>query len=310
MTSAIIVGDPGDGHVLAVVQAVADLGGPSPFIVDAAALSRKPFCVLDDHLTLDGSSIELNGCTNGWLRRHAPSAWGAGTVSGSLDAARLRAFMSVIGSIARASGPVWLTPLDKMLRAEDRLEQLAVARAMGFRVPKTIVTSSGSQAADHLGLPFVVKPMVNGYYRTDDGPRAVFTTALTATDLDEVDFAAAPFVAQEQITPIEHLRVVTVGDRAWTASLSAADRPLDWRRQPEAHFEWREAADDQVIRCALRLSGALGIGFSSQDWLRDDDGLIFIDLNPGGQWLFLPPEVSDPATRSIAKYLVEGDPDG
>ena len=49
---------------------------------------------------------------------------------------------------------------------------------------------------------------------------------------------------------------------------------------------------------AIHLAKALGIGYSSQDWLGVGNQRFFIDLNPGGQWLFLPPETSGPVTQS------------
>jgi hypothetical protein len=60
---------------------------------------------------------------------------------------------------------------------------------------------------------------------------------------------------------------------------------------------------------AVRLAAALGVGYTSQDWIDDGDRVVFIDLNPGGQWLFLPPEVARPATAAIAKHLVGGTDD-
>jgi hypothetical protein len=50
------------------------------------------------------------------------------------------------------------------------------------------------------------------------------------------------------------------------------------------------------------LSAALGVGYSSQDWIEDVDGAhYFLDLNPGGQWLFLP--FADEVTAAIADWL-------
>jgi hypothetical protein len=51
----------------------------------------------------------------------------------------------------------------------------------------------------------------------------------------------------------------------------------------------------------------MGAGFTSQDWIETDRGEhVFLDLNPAGQWLFLPEQVSDSATRAIADFLAGG----
>ncbi|MEH0483499.1 hypothetical protein QBA94_43435 [Streptomyces scabiei] len=50
---------------------------------------------------------------------------------------------------------------------------------------------------------------------------------------------------------------------------------------------------------AARLARHLRTGISCQDWIVDASGPAFIDLNPGGQWLFLP----DVLTTQIADHL-------
>jgi hypothetical protein len=59
-------------------------------------------------------------------------------------------------------------------------------------------------------------------------------------------------------------------------------------------------------RAAVTLVSTLRAGFTSQDWTVDDAGPAFLDLNPGGQWLFLPDEVSAPATAALAAWLRRG----
>ena len=60
-------------------------------------------------------------------------------------------------------------------------------------------------------------------------------------------------------------------------------------------------------RKALNLSRALGLGFTSQDWIVVLEGEAwFIDGNPAGQWLLVPPEVCDPVTAALALWLTTG----
>lgn len=250
----------------------------------------------------DSMDLSLGG--RGWLRRYAPSMWGAGSNIGSLEAVRKRAFVTLVGSITRIGSYEWLTSLDSMLKAEDRLYQLQVAERMDCHVPTSVVASDVGDARCVLGESFVVKPLSNGFYHSEDGPKAVFTSELTGEDFDRVDFAHAPFVAQERIDVESHFRIVTVLDQGWAARLDAAGRPLDWRRQEEAHSRWEEIDVPELISNAVRLSQQFGVGYSSQDWVRDHHGRdVFLDLNPGGQWMFLPPPVAESVCRSIAEFL-------
>jgi glutathione synthase/RimK-type ligase-like ATP-grasp enzyme len=201
----------------------------------------------------------------------------------------------------------WLTKLDEILRAEDRILQLQVATSLGVNVPKWVIASDANCAIEQLGEVFIVKPISLGHYWTDDGPMAVYTSEVNSSMVHEFDFGGAPFVAQEKIDVDYHYRIVTVQDKAWVAILSAEGRPLDWQQQVEAHREWESHSDGECESEALLIAKTLGIGYSSQDWLVSGEKRIFIDLNPGGQWLFLPKEISDAVSYEIAHFLAEED---
>lgn len=299
----LIVGDRSDLHV-AEVTAALEKRDRCPLVVDAPSLRAGGFALNDRVLCSEDGSVELDRAS-GWLRRYAPTFWGAGTVTGTLEAVTSRAFLGLVGSISRVGATRWLTSIDAMLRAEDRLWQLELVSSTGSRVPRTVVSSDGEHAAAILGRSFVVKPLVGGYYNTGDGPRAVFAGEVTSGELPGLDFGAAPFVAQERLHAHEHLRVVTVEDHAWVAGLTAEGRPLDWRQQDRAHFEWSELDRPEVAERALRVAADAGIGYPSQDWIIDDEGPAFLDLNPGGQWLFLPEPIASEITATIAEFLAE-----
>ena len=101
-----------------------------------------------------------------------------------------------------------------------------------------------------------------------------------------------------------HLRIVTVGGRAWVFELDASALPLDWREEPRAHRDWIIAERCEQARSAARLAAAMQVGYSSQDWIVATDGrCVFLDLNPSGQWLFLPDPAANEVTVAIAEWL-------
>lgn len=155
------------------------------------------------------------------------------------------------------------------------------------------------------GDELIVKPMAAGHYRDDDGTaRVVHATAIRRGDSRLEFLAGAPFLVQRRVQAVEHLRIVTVGHRAWAARLDARAFPIDWRKAEAAHSSWELATRPRATEAALRIADELSVGYSSQDWLVDDAGqLFFIDLNPSGQWLFLPDEVARPVTAAIVDWL-------
>ncbi|WP_419921982.1 ATP-grasp domain-containing protein [Candidatus Poriferisodalis sp.] len=277
--------------------------GVEPVVFDAESLPRIGYSFSPNELMIGG--VRITDASRGWLRRVASSRWTTGDLVGSVADVSLRARVRLVAAIARQGKRRWLTGIDALQAAEDRIHQLAAASNLGIATPSTLVSSDPDQIRHVLGSDAVLKPLATGAFVDAHGqPRAVHTTQLTPDILASGDFAAAPFVTQERIEARRHLRVVTAEASVCTAALDADCWPLDWREADEAHVSWQRYEAPEVERQAVRLASALGVGFSSQDWLVPKSGpAVFIDLNPAGQWLFLPRDVADPITDRIVGFL-------
>ena len=299
---ALLVGNESDFHLRAVAERLR-LRNVQPLVFDADSLPQIGYSFSPDRLTIGG--IEVTAGARGWLRRVAPSRWTTGDLVGSVADVSLRARVSLVASLTRFRNCEWMTPVDALQAAEDRLHQLAMARRIGIATPKTTVSADPDEIRRSLGSDAVLKPLATGAFVDRDGqPQVVHTAELTEEILASGNFGAAPFVAQERIEVRRHLRVVTAGSEVRTAALDAEDWPLDWRMAEQAHSAWRRHDSPDVEAQALRLVDALGVGFSSQDWLVPENGpAVFIDLNPAGQWMFLPDDVAGPITDNIVDFL-------
>lgn len=302
MRHPLIVGDATDPHVEAVVAEIAARGG-KPIVLDASTLPAGRWRRSIDHfeMAVNGSWQLPN---RGWLRRLAPAGHHSGIALGSLPAVEATARLALIASLSDTAIE-WLTDYWSTLRAENKLVQYRVAETVGVRVPRTAVVTDPADIDPALGDPLVVKPLGLGEYRHDGVSFAVHTHLVRRDDPSLSALSVAPFIAQQRITAVWHLRVVTVGTEAWAARLDATDLPLDWRLSEGAHKSWIAAAEPTVRGMAVAVASALGLRYSSQDWIVDeDDQCWFVDGNPGGQWLFLPDEVAHPVTVAIAAWLV------
>jgi glutathione synthase/RimK-type ligase-like ATP-grasp enzyme len=305
---AIIVGDADDPHVTAVEVATA----LSPCLVlDASSIGKQRYSLTPTGFRqwhkgeqLGGLEVRPATSVRGWIRRIAPPDWHRGVVVESHDAAVRVAWLSLLTAVIRGLGVEWLTDLDRLVTAENKLVQQTAATKVGARIPETVVTNSVEEVRDLLGDRFVIKPLGPGHYFDGETPFTVFTTEVATDDLNNRALESAPFIAQQRLVAQAHLRVVTVKEALWAARLDAADRPLDWRSQPEAHSDFHPTEVPAEIRDhASAVAGELGLGYSSQDWIATKDGLFLVDVNPAGQWLFLPPQVADPVTAAIAGWL-------
>lgn len=303
--AVLLVGDLADPHM----RAVADLiPSRRRIVLDAATLESALARMTPEQIVVRSAEGRLfalpDSQTRGWIRRLAPAGWDQGVPLGSHRAAVLASRITLLAAILREPCVSWLTPVDRLYAAENKMVQYRAASAAGFRVPATMIALDLEELAGTLGEPFVLKPLGPGNFEAHDRQHVVYVKPQYAADLDGVDLTSAPFLAQSLIVARRHLRVVTVRDEAWVAELAAADLPLDWRSHPPAHSAFQAGKRPEVQAAAIRLAADLGVGYSAQDWVMDDDGPVFLDLNPGGQWLFLPEEVSGPATRVLADWLL------
>ncbi|GAA1880703.1 hypothetical protein GCM10009687_56150 [Asanoa iriomotensis] len=258
---------------------------------------------------VSGAAVSLGAdrAARGWIRRLAPAGWDLGVTLGSHGAARLSSRLALLAAILREPSLTWLTPVDPLFAAENKVVQYRTAMAIGIRVPATAVSGAPGDLAADLGDPFILKPLGPGHFQEPDGSsQVIYVKEVRATDLAHIDLLDAPFLAQTVIAADVHLRVVTVGSRAWTAELDAAGLPVDWREHESAHHTFTATERwSQVEKAAVRLATILGVGYSSQDWLVDEDGPAFVDLNPGGQWLFLPEPIATSVAQALADWLAD-----
>lgn len=296
----LIVGRRGDVHTAAVLDGLARRGIEAS-VFDASALETG-----EAHFSGGGPEV------SGWVRRLAPPGWGNGGLNASHDGARASAWSALTAGMILAAECHWLTTLPALLAAENKLFQLATAGRLGIRVPMTVVPRDLAELARAGLSTAVVKPLGRGHYTDGAGEeRFVPAQLIDTTDLTDAELVAAPFLFQEPIHAVSHLRVVTVAGRVFVAELDAGDVPLDWRLHEPAHDSFVPAlgAYQDVERQALALAVATSTGYTSQDWIIDQHGdQVFLDLNPAGQWLFLPEEIAQEVTLCHVKFLTRPNP--
>lgn len=303
----IIIGEGDDPHVAAILVALDDRGVTRPLVLNAELLSRSDYLYRDASLLLAGVETPLTAPRQGWLRRFVPDSWRGELGGDSLMATERAAWMELLMAVVLGAEVEWLTTFANLDRAENKAVQYEVAARAGAPVPRWVVTSN-VQSID-VQDDWVAKPLGPAEYATDEGGlRLIFTRPLPH-DRDWEGWSllrGAPFILQQRLNARAHLRVVTVEKRAWTCVMRRTAE-LDWRRDHEAHTSFEEPGSDfdvsDMEAMALRVARAHGAGFSSQDWIWDGERSWFVDLNPAGQWLFLPEPQAQGITSAIAEYL-------
>lgn len=306
----ILVGDRDDPHI-AVVESSLVKRGSHPIVFDLESVMNNGLSIGDE-----GSAVRVDDVWNNladvrtaWLRRFHRADWGLGVEAGSLRALELGTWHSAYSWILDAIGVRWITSPSVLSRAESKLWQWKAAARLGIPYPQTLVTTSSDAVAATFPNEVIVKPLGTGQFIQDGETRTVYAEPMMPTDSRLSALKSAPFIVQERIQAARHFRVVTVGDRSWVAALDVGPTsPADWRQLSHNHSAFVEALGDNSIvdTGALRIARDLGLGYSSQDWVQTTDGeVLLLDVNPSGQWLFLPQQMGAEITEALVDLLVE-----
>lgn len=175
----------------------------------------------------------------------------------------------------------WVDDPNVVDRAELKIFQLQAASKLGIRIPDSLATNDPESARRFIAQrPCVAKALSPG---TGIAP---YTDTVTDTDIDYL--RQLPALLQEEIPATADLRVVIIGSGAWMWRRPRTQSTLDWRSQdPNGSGFVRDAADDDILDLARQVTSALGLSMAIQDWLETDDGVVFLESNPQGNWLFL-----------------------
>lgn len=306
MILSVIIGAVDDPHVQAVLQRT----DCRVVVLDAASLSKTPYVFANGVLTLpdiEGRLVTISPDSDirGWIRRIAPADWMTG-VSGESQVAAIKAsWLTLLTAIIRTLGVRWLSHIDEVVRAENKLVVDACARQLAIPMPRTIV-SNQVECLQDFATDAIVKPLGPGHYIDEKDSFTVFAQTVKIQNLQSHDLSVAPFLIQERLLALRHFRIVTVKDIVSGAALENEGLPDDWRVAPEAHSSFKTREIPEVLEVMARTVAVnLGLGYSSQDWVETVEGYFLLDVNPGGQWLFLPASCSESVSSEIAIWLNE-----
>jgi len=179
--------------------------------------------------------------------------------------------------------------------------QLEAAHRAGLAVPDTLVSNDAEQVLDFVRLHRgnIVHKALSA------APHVLVDTRRWHPD-DEGrlgTLAMAPAVFQEQIAGPFDVRATIVGDRIMAARFSTTGSPVDARLDLTAPCEPYDLPDG-VASGLLRCMSELDLSFGAADLKVDNDGRhVFLEVNPGGQFLFVEILTGLPISSAVATLL-------
>lgn len=250
-----------------------------------------------------------------WYRRAAI----ADALPQELDAQQRRAAVGesrrVLFGFLDGCGIYALGSKASILAAENKVLQLELARESGLRVPKTLVSNDPERvrafAAECTGG--LITKMMHSFaiYDEDGQENVVFTSPVSEEDLQDLDgLSLCPMTFQEAIPKARELRVTVVGERVFTASLSAhlgGPGQGDWRVVGvETETSWTVSElPREVERGLLRVMDRLGLDYGAADFIvRPDGEHVFLEVNPAGEFFWLQRAPGLPIAEAMADVLL------
>lgn len=202
---------------------------------------------------------------------------------------------------------LWVNPIDKVSIAEHKLYQLQVARELGFQVPRTLVSDDLGKlqsfaAANAYGT--ICKPIYHGLFVNGASRYSVYTRRVVSEALDADSVAICPVLLQEEIRRTADVRVTFIGEKCFVADIKGEASLVDWR-DPDIMVEYSASnvGDDIQNACRTMLK-KLGLLYGAFDFVRTpDDNLVFLEVNPTGEWAWLEDRLGFPMREAFIKLF-------
>ena len=320
----LIICEHGNPHGKAVAQEIKRRGGPVAWFDHSAfpAETEISFWASKDegvHRSLRTRSevVNLDSITAVWLWLPAQPVPHQ-TIRGAAERRFVQcACEYFLLDLWQTVDCMWVPgPWSRLMRAENKISQLQLARDIGFDIPRTLVSNSPADFAefyrdcngeviskivhsrawrsiaeyDPLGYTQVVSKRDSGYAHT---------------------IRYCPTTFQAYVPKLFELRVTVVGGRVFAAEIHSQQSKrsrVDWRQYDLGKTPIRvHDLPKDIERSCLAIVEALGVIFGAIDMIVTPDGrYVFLEINTlGGAWLWIEELTRMPITAAICELLVE-----
>ena len=186
-------------------------------------------------------------------------------------------------------------------RIESKPVLLEIARSFGLRVPRITKNSfqkQGNLYRKSLGFPFTLS-----YDKEEKGEIAV----TLENTLSESDTEGLPWQWQEQLESAGQIRCVVIGDKIHSYFVDSAQlqgKDLRSAQDDGISLKWvRQKLPEYVVTSLLSMLRHFGIKMCCPEFILTHDGeLVFIDLNPCGDWYGF---IDEDENHSVCNEIVQ-----
>lgn len=261
---------------------------------------------------LDGESRRLNDLRACWYRRYFAGGQLPLELGENREVCVHESRRTLYGTIAGLD----CFQLDKLVnvREADHKElQLKRAARHGLIIPRTLFSNDSQEVLEffHSEKGQIITKMQSSFAVYSSGEEeVVFTTKVTEDQLAELDnLRYCPMIFQEFLPKKLDIRCTVVGNRLFTAAIDSQGSSLtevDWRRDGANTLDnwFPYELPKETEKALLKVVSDFGLNYAAADFvLTTDDRLVFLEINAGGEWLWLTTHVGLPVDLAIAEVL-------
>lgn len=307
----LVVSYPDDPHASRVIDHLERVGLPT-VLIDLSDLPNRAALSIDysnpreprAEYQLGDSRYNLSAVGSVWWRRpQIPEP-------NSITDADTYVFASnewneAVNGLWQLLDASWMNPPAQDEVASRKALQLRAAARVGLRIPRTLITSDPDRARRFIESQGIGRTV----FKTFSCTHAIWreTRLVRDAEVEALDSVRlAPVIFQEYVPAAADLRVTIVGDELHSAAIDASNTsyPTDFRMSLGEAVTKPAVLPDNVTRCLRDLMDDLGLVYGAIDMRRTPEGeYVFLEVNTGGEFLFIEDRTGQPITRSVAKWL-------
>jgi glutathione synthase/RimK-type ligase-like ATP-grasp enzyme len=206
----------------------------------------------------------------------------------------------------------WINSPDATSKASDRMQQLSAAKALGFNIPATLITNDPESAISFYrshNKDIVLKALHHHGIEIKNKTYSMYTHRIKKQDLSKLDdLVYAPCILQERLDKRSELRITVVGKQIFTVEIDSQSTHAgrdDWHRSSLRDLPRKVTKLEKTLsRRCIELIHSLGLVYGTIDLVIDKNGRpVFLEVNPIGDWLWLPREAGLSITEALVKMM-------
>lgn len=263
-------------------------------------------------------SFSLDQITSVWYRKPEPANLEhLALTDATLDYVEAEFNEILMGIYAVLHDRLWINDPFETRLAQRKLLQLKIAREVGFRIPKTLVSNDETRVlsfARENGWDLALKSLGALNVTNYQGERAaqqfgIFTRRINQEELMAVKSTISnlPTQYQSYIKKKFELRITCVGNQIFGCKI---DSQSSEKNKEDMRFDL-QSAKHEVFDCGdiadklLSYLNYFNLNFGCFDIAVDEnDEYVFFECNPNGQWLWVEHQTGLKISETIADLLI------